>query len=65
MPKNEATVAASDSRRGLVQVAVLHDHQQRVLALQALDVGEGVAVDEQQVGEVAGLDLAQLVRAGP
>ena len=48
-----------------MQAAVLHDHQQRVLVLQELDVGERIAVDEQQIGQVAGLDLAELVRAGP
>src|SRR6266568_1521580 len=47
----------------LVQAAVLHDDEQRVLTLQALDVGERIAIDEQEVGEVAGLDLAELVRA--
>jgi DNA-binding FadR family transcriptional regulator len=35
---------------------------QPVVVLQHRDVGERVAVDEQQVGEVAGLHLAQLVR---
>jgi hypothetical protein len=34
---------------------------QLVVVLQDRDVGERVTVDEQQVGQVAGLNLAQLV----
>src|SRR5215813_6829976 len=49
--------------RSLVEAAVLHDGQEGILSLQALDVGERIAVDEQEVGEVARLDLPEL--AGP
>src|SRR5690348_14462853 len=41
----------------LVEAAVLHDVVQLVVVLQDGDVVQGVAVDEEQVGEVAGLDL--------
>jgi hypothetical protein len=44
-----------------VELAVLHDAVQPVVVLQHRDVGEGVAVDEQEIGEVPGLHLAQLV----
>ena len=43
-----------------MQAAVLHDDEERVLPLQELDVGERIAVDEEEIGEVAGLDLAEL-----
>jgi hypothetical protein len=42
-------------------VAARHDREQGTLALQTLDVGERVAVDEEQIGEVTGLDLTQFV----
>ena len=45
----------------LVELAVLHDVVQAVVVLEDGDVGERVAVDEQQVGEVARLHLPQLV----
>src|ERR1700751_5824577 len=37
----------------------LHDRLQPVSVLQDRDVAERVAVDEDEVGEVAGLDLAE------
>src|SRR5690348_2750333 len=47
----------------LVEAAILHDVVQLVVVLQDGDVVQGVAVDEDQVGEVAGLDLTELVGA--
>src|SRR6266436_366110 len=63
--QREPRAACAASGRGgrLVQTAVLHDDEERVLALQELDVGERIAVDEEEIGEVAGLDLAELLGA--
>src|SRR4026208_2151160 len=47
---------------GAVQVTVLHDHPDRAGVLQDGDVGEGVAVDQEQVGERARPAHAQLPR---
>jgi hypothetical protein len=51
---------AAQTAGALVQTPVLHDDEERVLPLQELDVGERIAVDEEEIGEVAGLDLAEL-----
>ena len=45
-----------------MEVAVLHDRYQARRVLQDAHVGERVAIDEQQVGEVVGAELAELVR---
>src|SRR5882724_6689531 len=58
-----AACAASGGGGRLVQTAVLHDDEERVLPLQELDVGERIAVDKEEIGEVAGLDLAELLGA--
>ena len=53
--------ALVDHRVLLVERAVLHDRVDLVVVLQDGDVGERVAVDENEVGEEAGLDLAEVV----
>lgn len=40
-----------------MELAVLHDAVQPVVVLQHRDVGEGVAVDEQEIGELPGCTL--------
>src|SRR5690606_19605005 len=45
----------------LVKLAVFHHGQNAICILQNLYVGERVAVDEQDVRQIAFLDLAQLV----
>src|SRR5262245_5668890 len=47
--------------RLLVEGAVLHDREQAILVPQHADVGERIAVDQQHVREIAGLDLAELL----
>src|SRR5689334_3205312 len=47
--------------RSLVELAVLHDGEDPVLVLQDADVGDRIAVNQQQVGQVALPDLAELV----
>ncbi len=44
-----------------MELAVLHDGEDAVLVLQDAHVGDRVAVDQQQVGEVTLLDQAELV----
>ena len=43
-----------------MELAVLHHREDARLVLQHRDVGERVAVDQQQVGEVALADVAEL-----
>src|SRR5215470_3490835 len=45
----------------LVEAAVLHDGEQPVAILQNAHVAQRIAVDQQDVGEEARLDLAQLL----
>ena len=47
----------------LVHASVDHDDVQFAVVLQDVDVFDGVAVDEQHVGVVAGLDLAHFIVA--
>ena len=49
----------------LVERAVLHDHAERVAVLQDRDVGERVAVHEQEIGEGARLRRRPARRAAP
>src|SRR5262245_37102763 len=46
-------------RRRAVELAVLHHREDAALVLQHRDVGQRVAVDQQDVGEVALADVAQ------
>src|SRR4051812_26983195 len=48
-------------RRILVEAPILHDAAQALAVLQDPYVGRRVAVDQQQIGQEARLDLAQLV----
>src|SRR5947208_1747804 len=41
--------------------AVLHDEGEALVVLKHADVGQGIAVDQQQIGEIARLDPAELV----
>src|SRR5580765_4546444 len=64
----DSSVLEIDPLRGgahgrLVERAVLHDHAERGPVLEDLDVREGIAVHEQQVGEGARLHHAQFARA--
>ena len=45
----------------LVEIAVLHDGHEPLLSLQDRHVGYRIAIDEQQVGQVALAYLAELV----
>src|SRR5215510_4000351 len=47
--------------RLLVEGAVLHDREQAVLVAQDGDIRERIAVDQQEVREIAGLDLAEFL----
>ena len=59
----EAPATARGATRGvLVEGAVLHDAEDALGILEDGDVGHGVAVHEEQIGEEALLDLAQLRR---
>ena len=54
-----ACVRAERTGRRAVELAVLHHRQDARLVLQHGDVGERVAVDQQQVGEVAFAHVAE------
>src|SRR5687767_2073361 len=58
---SDVAAALRADLRHLAELAVLHDREQAVLVLQDREVGERVAVDQQEVGEPAFADLAQVL----